>query len=272
MGGNGPVAPVRSGAGWGGQARSATSSSGSRRDLQDASTLTLRGRRPTRRGRCGSPGRTRGSARRPGSSPQIRLATSTPTPSLGKKVAGGCSRQLPMAIQSVSVSMAANLRSRGERRDKRRAKNGSEAVGPLGTRCRRGRRLATSSGNVAWRCGRRPLGFWPAGTVPPEPRKCPTCHGDDRYRDHPAAPRPRPCDLPRPGRPALGRAGRVRGAGSGRRVPGPGPRPPAAAAARTTRSSGATANASSATPSARTSRSCGISASPRTGLTAPVVT
>src|SRR3954451_821005 len=34
---------------------------------------------------------------------QMRFATSTPTPSLGKKVAGGSRRQLPRAIHSLSM-------------------------------------------------------------------------------------------------------------------------------------------------------------------------
>ena len=45
----------------------------------------------------------------------MRFATSTPTPSLGKKVEGGWSLQLPSFIQGVEVSMSGTVRMRGER-------------------------------------------------------------------------------------------------------------------------------------------------------------
>ena len=86
---------------------------------------------------------------------QILLATSTPTPSLGKKVAGGSSRQLPVAIQSLSVSMPANLRRRGENGDKATSKTGDKgrAPGTPGT----GRRAGGP---------RAPLGSPACGSVP----------------------------------------------------------------------------------------------------------
>ena len=61
--------------------------------------------RPTHRGRCDWSGRTPGTLRGPGSVAQILRARSTPTPSLGKKIAGGLSRQSPSAIHRVSVSI-----------------------------------------------------------------------------------------------------------------------------------------------------------------------
>ncbi len=45
---------------------------------------------------------------------QMRLATSTPTPSLGKKVEGGWSLQLPSFIQGVGVSMSGKVAMGGE--------------------------------------------------------------------------------------------------------------------------------------------------------------
>ena len=61
--------------------------------------------RPRHRGRCGCRGRIRGTRSRTGQLAQILRARSTPTPSLGKKIAGGLSRQSPSAIHNVSVSI-----------------------------------------------------------------------------------------------------------------------------------------------------------------------
>ena len=60
--------------------------------------------RPTRRGRPGCRGRTRGTAPLTGHSEQVFCAICTPMPSLGKKTAGSMSLHLPWAIHSLSMA------------------------------------------------------------------------------------------------------------------------------------------------------------------------